>query len=209
MEPGDIQAVRNHRDILRLDMEQSCQLALAHLRDRDLLHTRPGLAEQIPGIAIVQFIPVTRRGPCQVVMPEDHAQTVLACKIVQRSSQSEVLIQGTDVVRDDDVHICQGFLQSRREGLDQHLESGRDPTSIQVCLDLQHIGVPRIGEGQAKERNAGVDLLSARREDADLVSCIGHQARVLPQDAFHSPNDRRRRVMEKCNPRHRSFSRAA
>ena len=52
------------------------------------------------------------------------------------------------------------------------------------------------------ERDARVCLLSAPGEDADLVTGIRHQAGMLSYDTLHTPNHRRRGVMEERNPGH-------
>ena len=93
-EPGGVEARRDHRDLIRRQIEEAGELFAARLRYYHLAGSRPGAAEQVPGIAGVEIGAVTGGGPGQVVMPEDQARrTRCLRKVVKGSGEGQVLVQ--------------------------------------------------------------------------------------------------------------------
>ena len=67
----------------------------------------------------------------------------------------------------------------------------------------------RISQRDLNKRDTRIGLLSSSRHNANLVTGIRHQARVVTEHAFHTSDNGRRRIMQECDVRHCAFSRAA
>jgi hypothetical protein len=70
---------------------------------------------------------------------------------------------------------------------------------IQFSLDGKNVRVARVSHWKMDKGYARISLLSSARHDPDLMTSVGHQASMMSQDTFHSPHDRRGRVMEEGN----------
>src|SRR6266487_1190410 len=82
-------------------------------------------------------------------------------------------------------------------------------TRIQFGLDCKNLRMAGVSQWKMNKRDARIGRLASPRHNPDLMTGICHQAGVISHDAFNSPNDRRRGVMQKSNSCHYDFSRAA
>jgi hypothetical protein len=57
----------------------------------------------------------------------------------------------------------------------------------------------RVGQRQVQEGDARVNLGAAPGDDADVVPGVGHQAGMLAEHTFYSPDHWRRGVMEQAD----------
>ena len=70
-ESVDIHPVGDDAYGLRRDAEQFAKFQASQFRDDHMRNAFPVRAQQVPRITVVHFVAIARRGPGQVVMPQD------------------------------------------------------------------------------------------------------------------------------------------
>src|SRR5688500_3966903 len=108
-----------------------------------------------------------------------------------------------------DIHVIHSLAKIPSQRIDQFGKFGRNVSGIQFSLDRKNLRMTRVSHRKMDKRDAWIRLLSSSRDNLNLMACVGHQVGMVPQNAFDSPNDRRRRIMEESHSCHCDFSRAA
>ncbi len=130
-------------------------------------------------------------------MPEHQPlQSSAFVKLPKRRSQCQVLIQRADVVRNEQLSVRAGFLQSSHQFGDQNTEFSRGPALVQLHLYRLNLRMTGVYLGYPDKLDPLIELTSTPGQDAHRMPGLRHNPRVVGDDAFDTAYNRRASIVQ-------------